>query len=86
MELTVCNLAKSRLETIDVDFNKNNTTWFEDSKENGGIHTLTDLQQGLLISEYSYSYPILIYDVTRNEIDNSVEKVLELMESEGLLS
>jgi len=86
MELTVCNLAKSRLETIDVDFNKNNTTWFEDSKENGGIRTLTDLQQGLLISEYSYSYPILIYDVTRNDIDNSVEKVLELMESEGFLS
>lgn len=86
MELTVCNLAKSRLETIDVNFNKNNTTCFEDNKENGGIRMLTDVQQGLLISEYSYNYPVLISGVTRNDIDNSVDKVLRLIELEGFLS
>jgi hypothetical protein len=82
MELTVCNFAKSRLETIYVDFNENNTTWFEDNEKNSGIRTLTDHQQGLLICEYSYNYPKLIYGITRNDIGNSVQKALELIEAE----
>ena len=37
MEITVCNIAKGRLETRDIDINKENTTWFEDSPDNRGI-------------------------------------------------
>jgi len=87
MELTVCNPAKNRLETIDVDFNDNNTTWFEDNEENGGIRTLTDHPNGLLITEYSYNYPVLIYDITKNDISNSAPKAVEFiaLTTEGIL-
>ena len=78
MEITVCNLAKSRLETIDINFTKDNTTWFEDSIENRGIKMLTDFDDCLLISEYNHDYPVLIYDVTRKDIDCNTHKALEL--------
>jgi hypothetical protein len=81
MEITVCNIAKSRLETIDINITKDNTTWLEDSPENKGIRMLTDIEGSLLISEYNYDYPVLIYDVTRKDINSNIHKVLELKES-----
>jgi len=81
MEITVCNIAKSRLETIDINITGDNTTWFEDSLENRGIRMLTDLESGLLIGEYNYDYPVLIYNVTRKDIDFDIHKALELKES-----
>jgi len=65
MEITVCNFAKSRLETIDINITGDNITWFEDTAENKGIKMLTDFDGSLLISEHNYDYPVLIYDVTR---------------------
>jgi hypothetical protein len=81
MKMTVCNIAKSRLETIDIDITKDNTTWFEDSTENRGIRTLTDFKGSLLISEYNYDYPVLIYNAARKDIDCDIHKALELKES-----
>ena len=81
MKMTVCNIAKSRLETIDIDITKDNTTWFEDSAENRGIRTLTDFKGSLLISEYNYDYPVLIYNAARKDIDCDIHKALELKES-----
>jgi hypothetical protein len=81
MKITVCNIAKTRLETIDIDITKDNTTWFEDSTENRGIRTLTDFEGSLLISEYNYDYPVLIYNATRKDIDCDIHKALELKES-----
>ena len=78
MEITVCNVAKSRLETIDINFTRDNTTWFEDITENKGIRMLTDIESGLLISEHNYNSPVLIYNVTRKDIDCNVHKALEL--------
>jgi prophage tail gpP-like protein len=82
MEITVCNIAKSRLETIDIDITKDNTTWFEDRAKNKGIRTLTDIEGSLLISEYNYDYPVLIYNVTRKDINCNIHKALELKESQ----
>ena len=82
MEIIICNPAKGRLETIDITFTELNTTWFEDKSENRGVQMLTDLEDGLLISEYSYDYPVLIYDVTRKDINSNIHKALKLKESQ----
>ena len=81
MEISVCNVAKGRLETIDINITKENTTWFEDIVENKGIRMLTDIEGGLLISEHNYNSPVLIYNVNRKDIDCDVYKALKLKES-----
>jgi len=80
MKIIVCNAAKSRLETIDINITRDNTTWFEDIAENRGVQMLTDTDGCLLISEYNY--PVLIYEVTRKDIDCNIHKALELKESQ----
>ena len=82
MKITVCNVAKGRLETIDINITKENTTWFEDIAENKGIRMLTDIESGLLISEHNYNSPVLIYNVTRKDIGGNIHKALELKESQ----
>ncbi len=82
MEITVCNIAKSMLETIDINITEDNTTWFKDIAENRRVQMLTDIEGCLLISEYNYDYPVLIYDVTRNDIDCNINKALKLKEAQ----
>ena len=67
MELVVYNPHKGRLETIDVAITQDNTTWFQDCQDHA-IHTITDCEDGLLIRERGYSYPLLIYDIARADI------------------
>ena len=81
MEKTVYNFAKGRLETIEIDFTQDNTTWFDYSKENTKIHMLTDFEDGLLITEHNFNYPVLIYDITRKDIGNNINKAWKLKES-----
>jgi hypothetical protein len=69
MKMTVCNPQKGRLETIDIEFNENNTTWFDQHSSPRDVRMITDLDGGLLISEFDYTYPIWIYDVSRADID-----------------
>lgn len=76
MEKTVYNPQKGRLETIKVEITAENTTWFEDNR----IEKITDLDGCLLIQEFGYNYPFLIYDVTRKEIDYNVEKAFQLLD------
>ncbi len=78
METTVYNPQKGRLETIDVQVTKENTTWFDNCAFAHDIHRITDIEGGLLISEYGYSYPCWIYDKSRADIDYSQQKALEL--------
>ncbi len=68
MGITVCNPQKGRLETIEALFTDENTTWFDTATENRDIHMITDWKEGLLISELNYTYPFLIYDVSRDDI------------------
>jgi hypothetical protein len=79
-QMTVANPQKGRLETINVEFTEENTTWFENSWKPGDIATITDYNDGdLLIKEYGYTYPVLIYDTTRAAIGykrNEAKKIL----------
>jgi hypothetical protein len=78
MQITIENPQKARLETIDIEFTDENTTWFDDEENTDGIYKVTDFEGGLLISEISYSYPILIYDLSRKDIGYDKHKADEL--------
>jgi len=74
MAMTVYNPQKGRLETIDAAITQENTTWFEDCLQDQDIHTITDVQGGLLIRQLGYSYPLWICDVSRADIGYNQEK------------
>ena len=78
MKIIVCNPQKGRLETIDIEFNENNTTWFNKYRKPRAIRMITDLDGGLLISEFDYTYPIWIYDASRADIGNDQKKARQL--------
>ena len=78
MEVTVYNPQKSRLETINEEFTHENTTWFDNCLDNEDIYMITDFQEGILIRECNYSYPVWVYDVTRAEIGNDHKKAKEI--------
>ena len=75
MEKTVYNPQKGRLETINIDFTDENTTWFDNSHENiEEIYMITDFEGGLIISGYNYDYPTLVYDISRSDINYDIER------------
>ena len=78
MEITVYNPQKGRMETINVEYTKQNTTWFEEYNDNSDIMMITDVKGGLLIKDFDYSYPIFIYDISRSEINHSQKKAKEI--------
>ena len=80
MDVTVWNSAKSRLETMDIEFTDKNTTWFDDEEETTVVYMLTDVDGGLLISERSYDYPVFIIDKSRQDVNYDAQKALELRE------
>ena len=69
MQITVYNPQKGRLETIDVEFTKDNTTWFSNCRNSRDVSMITDIDGDILISEFDYSYPFMIYGVSRSDID-----------------
>ena len=75
MEETVYNPQKGRLETIDIAFTDENTTWFDD------MSMIADFEGGLVISDSDYSYPVLIYDVSRSDINHDRQKALKLLQA-----
>ena len=78
MQQTVYNPQKGRLETIDIDFTDENTTWFDECEDNHGIFSITDLQGGILIKEADYTYPLYVYDISRADIGHDHGKEREL--------
>ena len=74
MEMTICNLQKGRLETIEVSMDTTNTTWFNDRQETDDIYTITDIDGDLLIKENNYNYPVLIYGISRADINHDPQK------------
>lgn len=80
MELTAYNPQKGRLETLNVEFTAENTTWFEDAKNARDIATITDFDGGLLIKKLDYSHPIWIYDISRENVGYSQSKTKVLMQ------
>ena len=78
MQITIANPQKGRLETIDIEYTDQNTTWFDDVDNHDDIYMITDFEGCLLISEQGYSYPILIYDKSRKDINYDQHKASEL--------
>jgi hypothetical protein len=68
MQQTVYNPQKGRLETINVNFTDENTTWFDNCEDNHGIFSITDFQGGILIKEADYTSPLYVYDISRADI------------------
>ena len=68
MQQTVYNPQKGRLETIDVAFTDENTTWFDDLENNEGISLITDFEGCLVIASDNYDCPILIDNLSRSDI------------------
>lgn len=78
MQIMVYNPQKGRLETIDAEFTKNNTTWFGNYRDNHDISMITDIDGDILISEFDYSYPFMIYGVSRSDIGFDQRKAKQL--------
>lgn len=81
MEITVYNPQKGRLETVDMEVSAENTTWFDKNTKHGAIASVTDFNGGIVIRKRDYSYPVWVYDVTREEIGHNHKKAKELIKS-----
>jgi len=78
MQIKVYKPQKGRLETIAAEFTKNNTTWFENYRNNHDIAKISDIGGGILIGEFADSYPFWIYDVSRAALDFKQKKAKQL--------
>jgi hypothetical protein len=78
MEELIYNPHKGKPETINIEYNEANTTWLDDCSKPEDIYRLTDIEAGLLIKENNYNYPILIYDITRAEINYDAQEAKRL--------
>jgi hypothetical protein len=78
MEATVYNPQKGRLETIEVEFTNDNTTWFSQYKNAVNISMITDFNGDILISDFAYTYPFRIYDTSRADIGYDKGKARQL--------
>ena len=59
MEILAWNSDKQRLATMDVEFTKENTTWFEKYTRESDIQRITDVDGGILIGKAGYGLPCL---------------------------
>jgi hypothetical protein len=78
MQRTVYNPQKGRLETIDAQFIKDNTTWFGNFRNTHDVSMITDIDGDILIGEFAYSYPFMIYGVSRSDIDFDQRRAKQL--------
>ena len=72
------NPQKNRLETIKAHFTEDTITWFNCTGSPESISMVTDLDSGLLITRDGRSYPVIIYDVSREGINYSCKKAGKL--------
>ena len=80
MEMIIYHPQKGRLETIKVTINEANTTWLDDCLKPDDVYMIIDTDNGLLIRENNYNYPVLVYNVRRSDIDNNPQKTKVLRE------
>lgn len=78
--MLICNPKKGRLETIEASMNEMNTTWFNDCQETSDIYAITDIEGDLLINENNFNHPVLIYNVTRADINHDQQLAKKLKE------
>mgnify|MGYP006309764265 CR=1 FL=1 len=77
MEKTVYTPDKGRLETIDLRITEENTTWFDDFRDND-IQMITDFDGDLIIQERSSSYPLRVYETSRADIGFDPQKARKI--------
>ena len=75
---TIYNVSKDRLETVEFEFTNQNTTWF-DNVEDYKIYRIANAFGGILVQENGYTYPVLIDDVSRSDIENDQFKASEML-------
>jgi hypothetical protein len=78
MSILAYNYHKGRIETIDIEFMNDNTTWFSNCRTARDIYMITDFEGGILLSEFDYTYPLLIYDISRADINYDQKKAKQL--------
>jgi len=78
MQIIVYNPQKGRLETIDAEFTKDNTTCFSNCRNTRDVSMIMDIDGSILIGELDYSYPFMIYGVSRSDIDFDQRKATQL--------
>jgi hypothetical protein len=77
--VTVYNPQKGRIETIDVEYTEENTTYFKDTMA-PNVYRITDWDGGLIIQTTSFgSYPLWVYDVSRADINYGRKEAKQLM-------
>jgi hypothetical protein len=79
MEITVYNPQKGRLETIEIEFTDENTTWFPYGKNADDASMITDFEGDILLRKFDYTYPIRIYDRSRAGIGYSRKEAGRLL-------
>jgi hypothetical protein len=78
MGITICNPQKGRLETVDIEFTEDNTTWFNKCSAASDIRMITDFDGRILITQLDYTHPIWICDVSRADIGYSQIRAKQL--------
>jgi hypothetical protein len=78
MEKSVYNPQKGRIETVDVEFTNDNTTWFSNYRNACDISMITDFDGDILISEFGCTYPFRIYGLSRADIGYDQKKARQL--------
>jgi hypothetical protein len=78
MQITVYNPQKGRLETIDAEFTKDNTTCFGNCRNTRNVSMIADIDGDILICAFDYSYPCMIYGVSRSDIDFDQTKAKQI--------
>jgi len=79
MQTTIFNTAKHRLETINIEITDENSTWFNDSINTNAVSIITDFEDGLLIKQCNYNYPMWFNDISRADIDHNRQKAQNLL-------
>jgi len=78
MSILAYNYHKGRTETIDIEFTNDNTTWFNNCRTARDIYMITDFEGGILLGEFDYTYPLLIYNISRADINYDQKKAKQL--------
>jgi hypothetical protein len=78
MGKSVYNPQKGRIETVNVEFTNDNTTWFSNCRNARNISMITDFDGDILISEFGYTYPFRIYNRSRADIGYDQKKARQL--------
>ena len=78
MEVFTYNPQNGRLETIIAEFTDETTTWFDGTGKPANVKMIIDLDGNSLITLDGRSYPVIIYDVSREGIRYSRKKAGKL--------